>query len=98
MRTMIGAAVAAFLLAGCGGEAGGGNTAEAEATAAGLQPGEYELTTTVEEVRSSDDSTPATELKAGAPATTARACVAADGALDPAMFAEGEDQCSLTDS
>ena len=99
MRTTIGAAAAALLLAGCGGDSGGGgNAAEAEATAATLQPGEYELSTTVEEVRSTDDSTPATELKAGAPATTSRACVAADGALDPAMFAEAGDQCNVTDS
>ena len=98
MRTMIGAAAAALLLSGCGGDSDGGNTAQAAATAASLQPGEYELSTIVEEVRSTDDSTPATELKAGAPATTARACVAADGALDAAMFAEAGDQCNVTDS
>ena len=97
MRTMIGTGVAALLLAACGAEPGGGEAKE-EATAAELQPGQYELSTTVEQVRSVDDSTPATSLKAGAPAAVTRACVAADGALDPAMFAEGSDQCAVTDS
>lgn len=97
MRKLIGPCLAAMLLAGCGGDSGGGEKA-AEATAAELQPGEYELSTLVEQVRSSDDSTPATALKAGAPAAVTRACVAAGGAVDPAMFAEGGDECDVTDS
>lgn len=97
MMRMIGAGLAAVLLAGCG---GGGEATEkaAEEKAAALDGGEYELSTTVEQVRSSDGTEPATSLAAGAPATSARACVAADGAIDPAMFAEGEDKCTITDS
>lgn len=97
MRRISAAAAAAMMLASCGGESGG-NEAAAEEKAAALQPGEYELSTTVEVVRSTDESTPATSLKAGAPPTVTRACVAADGALDPAMFAESGDQCAITDS
>lgn len=87
------------MLAGCGGgDSGAGNKAAEEATAAALQPGEYELGTSVEQIRSTDDSTPATALKAGAPVATSRACIASDGSLDPQMFAEGSDQCGITDS
>lgn len=98
MKTRIGAALAAALVAGCGSDGGGGNEAAQTARAAELQPGEYELSTSVEQIRSSDNSTPATSLQAGAPAAVTRACVTAEGAVDPAMFAEGEDQCSVTDS
>lgn len=98
MLKRIGTGFAAALLAGCGGGGeAGGNEAAAEKAAA-LAAGEYELSTTVEELRSTDDSTPATALKAGAPATVTRACVAADGTVDADMFAEGEDECSVTDS
>lgn len=56
--------------------------------AAALQPGEYEVAGTVKEVRSTDNSTPATPLKAGASLTAVRACVAADGKLDHKLLSE----------
>lgn len=86
--TIIGAAA---LVAGCGGEAARKPAAEAKATA--LQPGEYEVTGTVKELRSTDQSTPATTLKAGSALTPVRACIAADGKLDPKLFAEASDSC-----
>lgn len=99
MHKLVGTALAAAILAGCGGSGGeAADNAAAEAAAEALQPGEYELSTTVEQIRSTDTSTPLTALKAGAAAATSRACIAADGAVDPAMFAEAKDQCSVTDS
>lgn len=85
MRNMILLAGAA-LLAGCGGEPEQKKAAEVRADK--LQPGEYEVTGTVKDVRSTDQTTPATALKAGAPLTAVRACVAADGKIDSRMFAE----------
>jgi PBP1b-binding outer membrane lipoprotein LpoB len=97
MRTIISAALAAGLVAGCSGEpAQQQNTAEE--TAKALQPGEYELTAKVDQVRSTDGTSPATALKVGASAPAKRACVAADGSLDPKMFAEANDACTVADS
>jgi PBP1b-binding outer membrane lipoprotein LpoB len=98
MRTIIGAGVAALLLAGCGGETAQQQNDSAEETAKSLQPGEYELTAKVDQVRSTDGTSPATALKAGAEAPSKRACVAADGSLDPKMFAEASDVCTTADS
>ena len=99
MRTIIIPLAAAALLAGCSGD-----TAEEpkkEAKAAALQPGEYEVTDKVDEVRSTDNTTPATALKvaaAGEASPTSRICVGADGAIDPKIFAEAGDKCSPTGS
>lgn len=98
MRTIISAAVAAAFLAGCSGEPAQQENAATEETAKALQPGEYELTAKVDQVRSTDNTSPATSLKAGADAPTKRACVAADGSLDPKMFAEASDTCTVADS
>ena len=98
MRTIISALAAAAFVAGCSGEsAQQPNAAEAE-TAKALEPGEYELTAKVDQVRSTDKTTPATSLKVGASAPAMRACVAADGSLDPKMFAEASDSCTVADS
>jgi hypothetical protein len=77
---------AAALAAGCGGEAEQKKTPEAKAAA--LQPGEYEVTGTVKDVKSTDKTTPATKLKAGATLGPVRACIAADGKLDTNLLAE----------
>jgi hypothetical protein len=91
MRNMI-LLGAAALLAGCGGEPEQKPAAEVRADK--LQPGEYEVTGTVKDVRSTDQTTPATKLEAGAALTAVRACVAADGKIDPKMFAESPaDKC-----
>lgn len=100
MRAMILAGCAAALLGGCG----GAQKAQpaAEETAAALQPGEYEVAAKVTDLRSIDNSTPATKLKAAAagepdPAPV-RACVAADGSIDAAAFAEADDSCKIDNS
>lgn len=99
MRTIILGTAAAALLAACSGDPG--KEAKKEAKAASLQPGEYQVTDTVDELRSTDNSTPATATKAAAPGeppATLRTCVGADGALDPKIFAEAGDQCASTGS
>ena len=97
MRTIINAVAGAALVAGCSGESAQQQNA-VEETAKAPEPGEYELTANVDQVRSTDKTTPATSLKAGAAAPAKRACVAADGALDPKLFAEASDTCTVTES
>jgi hypothetical protein len=82
-------------LAACSGDAPAENKVEAKADA--LQPGEYEFTVTVDEVRSTDNTTPATNLKVaakGEETEKVRLCVARDGAIDPLIFAEAGDKCT----
>ena len=87
--------VAMGLLAACSSEA---PPADAPAkTAAALTPGEYAMTSTITAFRSTDGATPLTKSKLGA-VTETKACVAADGALDPAIFAEAGDSCTATNS
>lgn len=91
MRMIILGASAAALLAGCS-EAPPQKKAEERATA--LKPGEYEVTGTVKDVHSTDKSTPATALKAGAALTAVRACIAADNKFDGKLLAEeAGDKC-----
>ena len=97
-KTIIGLAAAAGL-ASCSGDSA--QEANTEGKAASLQPGEYQVTDKVDELRSTDNSTPATAVKAaapGEPVTTVRICVGADGAIDPKIFAEAGDQCASTGS
>ena len=99
MRTTIIGLAAAGLLAACSGDAA--QEPKKEAKAASLTPGEYEVTDKVDEVRSTDNSTPATARKvpaAGEASPASRICVGADGALDPKIFAEAGDQCTSTGS
>lgn len=91
-------AAAAFALTSCGGGDPAQENKQAGARAAALTPGEYELSVTVDQLRSTDESAPATDLEIGSDPVVKRACVAADGAIAPAMFAEGEDDCTVTDS
>ncbi len=89
------AILAMGMVAACSGEAAP-SEAVAE-TAASLKPGEYAMTSTVTAFRSTDGATPLTKAKLGA-VTETKACVAADGTLDPAIFAEAGDSCTSTNS
>ena len=84
---------AALMLAACSGEA----PPAAVEVAKSLAPGEYAMTSTVTVFRSTDGTPPLSKDKVGDMLVT-KACVAADGTLDPAIFAEGTDKCTATDS
>lgn len=92
MKRLMLSAIAA-VLAGCGQEAVVNNGSEQ--VPAALNPGEYEVTTLVESLRSTDQTTPATKAKADGKAVTHRACVASDGTVEPAMFSEAGDECRI---
>ena len=92
MRKLLIAAGAAALLAGCGEEAPVKNETEA---ATSLQPGQYQAQWKVASLRIVDkNKTAATNLKQDAAGTTT-ACVAAQNAIDPALFAEDGDTCTI---
>ena len=95
-KYMIGLAATAgmAMLAGCGSEE---PAPAAPAKAQALTPGEYEISSEVTKLASADKSTPATSLKMGDKSVT-RACVAADGTLDPTMFVEAGDTCTVQNS
>lgn len=95
MRSIVLSMTAAGLLAACSDNAPPAKPEKVRVDA--LQPGEYEVTATVDALRSTDKTTPATQSKAGASKTT-RICVAADGALDPATFAEAGETCAGGDN
>ena len=91
MRGLIIAAGAAASLAGCSGQA---PVQKQEETASKLDAGQYEASWKVAALRSVDKTNPATNLKADATGTTT-ACVADDGTIDPALFAEDGDTCTI---
>lgn len=93
IRTMMTTATLA-MLAACGSEAPKPVAVEKPKT---MVAGEYEVTSEVTKLASADKSTPATTLKMG-DKQVIRACVAADGTPDPAMFVEAGDACSVTNS
>lgn len=98
MRTII-LGLAAAVLASCSSDSA--QEAKRQAKAESLQPGEYQVTDKVDELRSTDNSTPATPTRAAAPGeppATVRTCVGADGAIDSKIFAEAGDQCASTGS
>ena len=90
MRKLIVAASAAIFLSACSEDA---PVAQEEATPAALAAGQYESSWTVASLKSVDKTTPATNLKQDATGTTL-ACIAADGTIDPALFAEDGDECT----
>lgn len=90
MRRLFIAASAAIFVAGCSGEA---PVEPKEETATAIQGGQYEASWKVTSLRSVDKTTPATNLKQDAIGTTL-ACIAADGTIDPALFAEDGDECT----
>jgi len=90
MRKLLIAAGAAALLAGCGEEAPVKNEPEA---AASLEPGQYQADWTGASLRIVDkNKTAATNLKQDATGTTT-ACVT--DKIDPALFAEDGDTCTI---
>ena len=92
MRGLINAAGAAALLAGCGDGAPVKNEPE---TAASLEPGQYQADWKVASLRIVDKNpTAATNLKQDATGRTT-ACVAEGGSIDPALFAEDGDTCTI---
>lgn len=95
---MAGASAAA--LAGCSNESAPAAAPVTE-VAATLAAGEYEVATKVEDLRSTDHTTPATKAKlttASAAPAVHRACVAVDGSIAPEMFAEPGDSCKVENS
>lgn len=69
--------------------------------AASLASGEYEIATKVEDLRSTDHTTPLTKLKLtaeGDSPTVTRTCVAADGSISPDAFTEPGDTCKINNS
>ena len=91
MRKLIVAAAAAALVSACSEDA---PVKQEEAAAAVPSAGQYEASWKVTSVRSVDKSTPATKLKQDATGTSS-GCVAADGTIDPALFAEEGDTCTV---
>lgn len=62
-----------------------------------LTPGMYEASWTVTALRSTDKTDPATKHTVGATGST-KACVREGPVIDPALFAEDEDECRPTTS
>lgn len=86
------AVAAAAMLGAC---SGGGEPQKAkEGKAASLQPGEYEVTAVVDSIRSTDNTTPLINAKAGDKADARRTCIPADGKIDPALFTQAGDKCT----
>ena len=99
MRMIIVGLTATALLAACSEEPAPKPAEDTRANA--LQPGEYEFTATVESVRSTDNTTPATNMKVaakGEETEKVRVCVPKDGSIDPLIFAEAGDQCTPSSS
>ena len=94
MIRLLMAAGTVAMLTGCGSEAPKPAKVEKPKT---MVAGEYEVLSEVTKLASADKSTPATKLKMGGKETI-RACVAADGVPDPAMFVEAGDACTATNS
>jgi hypothetical protein len=98
MRTILMGLAAAALVTGCSEPAA---KKEKPAAAKALLPGDYELTAKIDQLQSTDNSTPATSgaaLKLGAAVVLPdRVCVTAEG-IPPAAFAEAGDTCTLADS
>jgi hypothetical protein len=82
------------MLAACSSEAP--PPAEVEA-AHSLAPGEYAMASKITAFRSTDGTTPASKAKVGDTFET-KACVAADGTLDPAIFAVAGEKCKAATS
>ena len=96
MRTVFMIAAPALLLASCGGEAEQGNNTAEPAVPTAFPVGEWEVTTTVENVAPTDGSTPATSAKVG-DTSTRKACIADSDGLIAVFTPEGSDCSAITD-
>lgn len=96
MRAWMLAAAAAAIAGGCSQETAA--PVENEAESAALTPGLYELAWNAVEISATEGGEPATAAGEGAAGFAASTCVAADGAIDPAAFAEAGDTCTATSS
>jgi hypothetical protein len=97
---MIAASAPALALASCSNESAPAAVPEA-AKAEKLAAGQYEVATKVEDLRSTDHTTPATKAKlstASAAPVMHRACVAEDGTIATDMFSEATDSCKVENS
>ena len=97
MRTFLTSVAAAALVAGCSSEPAPQPKTK-EAPSASLQPGEYEITATVESLRSTDKTTPKTSSKVGDEPKVTRTCVPADGTIEAAAFVESGESCDPMDN
>jgi hypothetical protein len=86
------AATAAIFVTACSNDAAPAAKPQ-EVTPTVLKGGQYEGSWKVTSVQSVDRTTPATRLKQDA-SGAAQGCVAADGTLDAALFAEDGDKCT----
>lgn len=95
MRTIILGLAAAGLLAGCSSDTAPPPAQDETVT---LQPGEYDITAKIDNMRSTDKTAPATKAKAGDPPTNRRACIAAEGSMPVEAFADAGDKCTASNS
>ncbi|MEO5774948.1 MAG: DUF3617 family protein [Sphingomicrobium sp.] len=98
MRNILMMAAAAGLLSACADDSAAPANNDVETAAAALTPGEYELTAKVDQLRSTDNTTPATKAKVGADPATSRTCVGTSNKIDPAAFAEAGETCTPSES
>lgn len=94
MKKLLVTAAVMTLVAACGSEPAKPVATEKAKT---LSAGEYEVSSEVTKLASADKSTPATGYKMG-DKNVIRTCIAADGALNPAMFIEKGDSCTAQSS
>jgi hypothetical protein len=90
-KMLIGAAIAALGIAGCGPE----QPAQTQAQDQALAPGLYAASWTVTQLRSTDGAEPKTDLTVGSTGST-QACVREGPIFDMALFADGDDECAST--
>jgi hypothetical protein len=98
MRKLMMAAGLCAALAACGQQEAAPADNGSEQLPAALNPGDYEVTTLVQSLRSTDGTPPATKAKASATGDKPivhRACVGSDGTVEPVMFSEAGDECRI---
>ena len=94
LRKLMITATAAILASACSSEAPPAKQQQEE-TATALKGGQYQGTFKVTALRTTDATMPATKLKLDDTGNAA-GCVSADGSIDPALFAEDGDTCTVS--